>query len=112
MTFVVELRLEILIAKFESLRMLEDDMICEFNAWICDINNESFALGTQILEKRLVKKALRLLPPKLANKAVTIKEARDLKIKKLEELMRFSRSFEIELEEDSNDRKNMLGFQS
>ena len=56
-----ESRFELLIAKFKNLRMSEEETINEFNGKLCDIANESFALGENILEQKLVKKALRSL---------------------------------------------------
>lgn len=39
------LRLQLLTAKFENLRMMEDEPISEFNICFCDIANNSFVLG-------------------------------------------------------------------
>ena len=51
--------------------------IKDFNGKLCDIANESFSLGEQISEERLVKKALRSLPPRFAYKATTIRDVKD-----------------------------------
>ena len=78
---VHESRLELLTTKFENLRMSEDQTTSDFNGRLCDIDNESFALGEKILEEKLVKKALRSFPPRFAYKATTVREAKDHKMK-------------------------------
>ena len=52
-----------------------------------DIASESFAIGENILEERFVKKILRSLLPRFAYKAIIIREAKDIKNMRLEELM-------------------------
>ena len=104
---VHESRLELLTAKFENLRMSEDQTTSDFNGRLCDIANESFALGEKIREEKLVKKALRSFPPRFAYKATTVREAKDLKMK-LEELMGSLRTFEIELDEETKEKKELV----
>ena len=82
-----ESRLELLTAKFENLAMSEEEIINDFNGRLCDIANESFSLGVKISKERLVKKALILLPSRFTYKAITIREAKDLKRMRLEELI-------------------------
>lgn len=53
------LRLKLLTSKFENLRMNNDESIAEFNVYLLNIANESFALGEKISEERLVRKVLR-----------------------------------------------------
>ena len=66
-------RLELLTTKFENLRMSKET-ISDFNGKMCDIANESFALGEKISKKKIVKKSLRFLPPRTAYKATTLRE--------------------------------------
>ena len=40
-------KLQLLATRFEKLRMLEDETISDFNSKLCDIANESFALGVK-----------------------------------------------------------------
>ena len=79
---------------------------------MCDIANESFALGEKILEEKLMKKALRFLPSRFAYKVTTIREAKDLKIMRLEELMGSILTFEIGLNEESKERKKLVGLRA
>ncbi|XP_024019486.1 uncharacterized protein LOC112091030 [Morus notabilis] len=46
-------KLNMLTTRFETLRMLEIETISEFNSRLCDIANESFALGEKISEAKL-----------------------------------------------------------
>ena len=62
---VRESRLQLLTTKFENLHMQEDETIREYNARVCDIENEVFSLGEKILEERLAWKVLRSLPKDL-----------------------------------------------
>ena len=96
-------------SKFEKLRMSEEETINDFNGRLYDIANESFALGEKFSEERLVKKALRSLPSRFAYKAIAIREAEDLKRMRLEELKGSLRSFEIELNDESKERKKLVG---
>ena len=47
-------RLQILTSKFESLKMIEDEMIAKYNVRVLDVANKSFALGENIFERKLV----------------------------------------------------------
>lgn len=53
---------------------MKDETIGEFNAWICDGANESFALGTQVPQELLVMKGLKSLHPRFVNKVMAIKD--------------------------------------
>ena len=104
--------LELLTAKFEILGMSEKETIDDFNGRLCNIANESFSLGEKISEDKLVKKALRSLPPRFTYKATTIREAKDLKKMRLEELMGSLLMFEMELNEESKERKKLVGLRA
>ena len=84
---VRESKLEILITKFENLRMSEEETINDLNGKLCNIGNGSFALREKILEKQLMKKALRSLPHRFAYKETLVRKAKYLKRMRLEELM-------------------------
>lgn len=72
-------RLQLLTTKFESLKILKDETIVEFNVCLLDIANESFALDEKILEKKLVRKFLRSLSKRFDMKVTTIEEAHDIR---------------------------------
>lgn len=88
-------RLQLLTTKFENLRMTEDETISEFNSRLCDLSNESFALGEKMSEEKLVRKVLRSLPKRFIYKVTAIEEAKDISTMKLEELMGSLRTFEM-----------------
>lgn len=67
--------LQLLTTKFESLRMLEDESVVEFNVHLLDIANELFALGEKISKEELVCKVLHSLPKRFDMKVTTIEEA-------------------------------------
>ena len=55
-------RIEMLISKFENLLMEENETIRLHHARISDISNESFIIGENIYEEKLILKVLRNLP--------------------------------------------------
>ncbi|XP_012841207.1 PREDICTED: uncharacterized protein LOC105961524 [Erythranthe guttata] len=80
-------KLQMLATRFESLHMEEDETIADFHAKLCDISNESYALGEQYSETKLVRKALRSLPERFAYRVAAIEEVRDINTLKLDGLM-------------------------
>ena len=98
-------KLQILTTRFENLRMKEEESIGEFNARLCDIANEAFALGERFSEEKLVRKTFRSLPRRLAYKVTAIEEAKDIQKMKLEELISSLRTFEMNLEEERGEKK-------
>ena len=98
---VCESKLELLTAKFENLRMSEEENISDFNRKLCDVANELFALEEKTSEEKLVKNALRSLLPRFAYKTTTIRETKYLKITRLEDPMGSLLTFEIKLNEKS-----------
>ena len=106
-------KLQILTTRFENLKMKEEETITEFNARLCDIANEAFALGEKISEEKLVRKALRSLPKRFAYKVTAIEEAKDVQKMKLEELIGSLRTFEMNLQEGKKEKKNIgIAFQA
>ena len=63
---------------FENLRMHDDESLYDFYTKLCDITNESFALGEKIPETTLVRKIMRSLPDRFSSKVIDIEEAKDL----------------------------------
>ena len=62
------LETQFLTTKFEDLRMHEYETISEFNASLCDISNEAFALE-ETFSTELIRKILRSLPDRSLIKA-------------------------------------------
>ncbi|XP_024026995.1 uncharacterized protein LOC112093201 [Morus notabilis] len=101
-------KLQILTTRFKELKMHEDDCIANFNSKLCDIANESFALGEKYSDTKLVRKTLRSLPEKFAYKVAAIEEAVDSM--KLDELMGSLRTFELKFKKDK--KENGMTFRS
>ena len=53
-TIVQKSRIEILISKFENLRMEENETIEQYHARISDISNESFILKEKISKENII----------------------------------------------------------
>ena len=92
--------------------MSEEENINDFNGKLCNVDNESFALREKIPKEKLVKKALRSLSPRFANKATTIREVKELKRMRLEELKGSLLTFEIKMNEVSTERKKLVGLRA
>ena len=97
--------------------MMESETIAEYNAKICDIANEAFALAEKYSETKLVTKVLRPLPERFAYKVTAIEEARDVSTMRLDELMGSLQTFEMNMKYNKKEKditiqsksKNLLG---
>ena len=86
-----------LTTRFEILRMHEDETLSDFYTKLCDIVNESFVLGENISETKLIRKIVRSLPDRFNSKVIAIKEDKYLDSMKLEDLMGSLCVFEMTL---------------
>ena len=59
--------------------------LSDFYIKLCDIPNESFALGEKIPETTLARKIMRSLPERFSSKVIVIEEAKDLDSMKVKE---------------------------
>ena len=66
--------------------------LSDFYTKLCDIVNESFALGEKISETTLIRKIVRSLPDRFSSKVIAIEEVKDLDPIKDEDLMGFFRA--------------------
>lgn len=80
-------RHQLLTSNFESLIMKEDEKIDDFNAWLCDLSNKSFALGEKMYEEKLARKILRSLLERFDIKVIAIEEDHDINNIKVDELL-------------------------
>ncbi|TYK08866.1 gag-pol polyprotein [Cucumis melo var. makuwa] len=71
-------RLQILTFKFESLKMIYDEPVGDYNVCVLDTVNEPFALGKILSEQKLVKKVFCSLPKCFDMKITTIEEVKRL----------------------------------
>ena len=67
--------------------MHDDESLSDLYTKLCDIANESFALGEKIPETTIVKKVVRSLPNRFSFKVIAIEEAKDLDLMKFKDLI-------------------------
>ncbi|XP_012855774.1 PREDICTED: uncharacterized protein LOC105975143 [Erythranthe guttata] len=107
-------KLQMLATKFENLKMEENETITDFHAKLCDISNESYALGEPYSESKLVRKAMRSLPERFAYRIAAIEEVGDVDTLKLDELMRKLLAQELNHGENHREksREKKIAFQA
>jgi hypothetical protein len=90
-------KLQMLISKFEDIKMLEEETFGEFYSKISDLRNSMVSLGKPISNVKLIRKILRSLPERFRIKVTTIEESKDLEEMKIEELVGSLQTYELSL---------------
>jgi hypothetical protein len=90
-------KLQMLIPKFEEIKMLEDETFGEFYSKMSDLKNSMVSLGKPISDVKLIRKILRSLPERFRIKVTTIEESKDLEEMKIEELVGSLQTYELSL---------------
>jgi hypothetical protein len=90
-------KLQMLISKFEEIKMLEEEAFREFYTKISDLRNSMVSLGKQMSDVKLIRKILRSLPERFRIKVTTIEESKDLEEMKIEELVGSLQTYEYSL---------------
>jgi hypothetical protein len=90
-------KLQMLISKFEEIKMLEEETFEEFYSKISDLRNSMVSLGKPISDVKLIRKILRSLPECFRIKVTTIEESKDLEEMKIEELVGSLPTYELSL---------------
>jgi hypothetical protein len=90
-------KLQMLISKFEEIKMLEDETFGEFYTKMSDLRNSMVSLGKTVSDVKLIRKILRSLPERFRIKVTTIEESKDLEEMKIEELVGSLQTYEISL---------------
>jgi len=90
-------KLQMLISKFEEIKMLEEETFGEFYSKMSDLRNSMVSLGKPILDLELIRKILRSLPKHFRIKVTTIEESKDLEEMKIEELVGSLQTYELSL---------------
>jgi hypothetical protein len=80
-------KLQMLISRFEEIKMLEDETFGEFYTRISDLRNLMVSLKKTVSDVKLIRKILRSLPERFRIKVTTIEESKDLDLMKIEELV-------------------------
>jgi len=78
---------QMLISRFEEIKMLEEETFGEFYSKMSDLRNSMVSLGKPISDVKLIPKILRSLPERFRIKVTTIEESKDLEEMKIEELV-------------------------
>jgi hypothetical protein len=98
---VKEAKLHIFRAKFEQLKMNEDENIAAYFLRVDEIVNNIKGLGDEIKEQVIVKKALRSLPMRFDSKISSLEERVDLATMTMDELHGILTAYEMRTEKDN-----------
>jgi hypothetical protein len=90
-------KLQMLISRFEEIKMLENETFSEFYTRINDLRNSMVSLGKRVSDVKLIKKILRFLPERFRIKVTAIEESKDLDSMKIEELVGSLQTYEYSL---------------
>jgi hypothetical protein len=90
-------KLQMLISRFEEIKMMEDETFGEFYSKMSDLRNSMVSLGKIVSDVKLICKILRSLPNHFRIKVTTIEESKDLEEMKNEELVRSLQTYELSL---------------
>jgi hypothetical protein len=90
-------KLQMLISRFEEIKMLEEEIFGEFYSKMSDLRNSMVSLGKPISDVKLIRKILRSLPERFRIKVTTIEESKDLEEMKIEELVGSLQTYELSL---------------
>jgi hypothetical protein len=90
-------KLQMLISKFEEIKMLEEETFGEFYSKMSDLRNSMVSLGKPISDVKLIQKILRSLPERFRIKVTTIEESKDLEEMKIKELVGSLQTYELSL---------------
>jgi hypothetical protein len=89
--------LQMLISRFEEIKMLEDETFKKFYTKISDLRNSMVSLQKSVSDVKLIRKILRSLLECFKIKVTTIEESKDLDEMKIEELVESLQTYEYSL---------------
>jgi len=90
-------KLQMLISRFEEIKMLENETFGEFYTRINNLRNSMVSLGKKVSDAKLIKNILRSLPKHFKIKVTSIEESKDLDSMKIEELVESLQTYEYSL---------------
>jgi hypothetical protein len=90
-------KLQMLISRFEEIKMLEDETFGEFYSKMSYLRNSIASLGKTVSDVKLIRKILRSLPEHFRIKVTTIEESKDFEEMKIEELVGSLQTYELSL---------------
>jgi hypothetical protein len=88
-------KLQMLISKFEEIKMLDDETFEEFYSKMNDLRNSMVSLGKSVSNVKLIQKIIRSLLERFRIKMTTIEESKDLEDMKIEELVGSLQNYEL-----------------
>jgi len=90
-------KLQMLISRFEEIKMLEEETFGEFYSKMSDLRNSVVSLGKPFSDVKLIRKILRSLLERFRIKVTTIEESKDPEEMKIEELVGSFQTCELSL---------------
>jgi hypothetical protein len=101
-------KLQMLVSKFEEIRMQEDVTFDEFYSKLSSIRNNTINLGKKMSDAKIIKKILRSLPPRFLPQIAAINQRNDLNTMRVEELVGSIQTFELLLPQPKNSKNIAL----
>jgi hypothetical protein len=90
-------KLQMLISRFEEIKMLEEETFGEFYSKMSNLRISMVSLGKPVSDVKLIQKILRSLPKRFRIKVTTIEESKDLEEMKIEQLVGSLQTYELSL---------------
>jgi hypothetical protein len=90
-------KLQMLVSRFEEIKMLEDEKFGEFYSKMSDLRKSMVSLGKTVSDVKLNRKILRSLLERFKINVTTIEESKDLEKMKIEELVGSLQTYELSL---------------
>jgi hypothetical protein len=101
-------KIQMLVSKFEEIRMEEEETFDEFYSKLRTIRNSTINLGKKMTDAKMVKKILRSLPPRFIPQIAAITQSQDLETMRVEELVGSLQTFELLLPKPRNSKNLAL----
>jgi hypothetical protein len=101
-------KIQMLVSKFEEIRMEEEETFDEFYSKLSIIRNSTINLGKKMTDAKMVKKILRSLPPRFIPQVAAITQSQDLETMRVEELVGLLQTFELLLPKPRNSKNLAL----
>lgn len=105
-------RLQLLITKFENMKMKDDESIHDFHMNILEIANASSALGELMSEEKLARNIMRFVPKRFDMKVNAIEKAQDINKIRVDELVGSLQTFELGINDRSEKKSKSIALVS
>jgi hypothetical protein len=105
-------KIQMLVSKFEEIRMEEEETFDEFYSKLSTIRNSTINLGKKMTDAKMVKKILRSLPVRFIPQIAAITQSQDLETMRVEEFVSSLQTFELLLPKPQNSKNLALKIKS